>query len=51
MGPAAHSMHVSLIAIPDAVLSTLSGIYDVLGTISSLAPMSDTISEQPPFAV
>ena len=30
-------LHVSLVAIPDAVVSTLSGIYDVLGCFRMMA--------------
>ncbi len=44
-------LHVSLIAIPDAVLSTLSGIYDVLSSVATLAPLSDCIPATAPFDV
>lgn len=42
--------HVSLIAIPDAVISTLSGIYDVLNSFKMLSA-SDAIPSAPPFQV
>lgn len=35
--PAPVPVHVSLIAIPDAVISTLGGIYDVLGQVAAIA--------------
>ncbi|MFQ6024554.1 MAG: GlxA family transcriptional regulator [Acidiferrobacterales bacterium] len=38
-------IHVSLVAVPDAVLSTLSGLYDVLTMFEGLAP------NKTPFAV
>ncbi len=44
-------LHVSLVAIPDAVLSTLSGIYDVLNGFAFLARTDDAIPETPPFKV
>lgn len=53
-GPAPHSdstIHVSLIAIPDAFISTLSGIYDVLNSFGMLAGADPAIPERPPFKV
>jgi transcriptional regulator GlxA family with amidase domain len=44
-------LHVSLIAIPDAVISTLSGIYDVLNGFTFLARIDDSVPEEPPFKV
>ena len=44
-------LHVSLVAIPDAVISTLTGIYDVLGAFRMLAGAEPSIPEEPPFAV
>ncbi len=44
-------LHVSLVAIPDAVISTLSGIYDVLGAFRMLGGVDASIPETPPFQV
>ena len=43
--------HVSLIAIPDAAISTLHGLYDVLGSFRMLKGLDDAIPETPPFDV
>lgn len=48
-GPA--PVHVSLIAIPDASLSTLTGLYDVLNSFTMLAGSDPAIPAQPPFKV
>ena len=44
-------LHVSLVAIPDAVISTLTGIYDVLGSFRMLARTDPSLPEKPPFSV
>lgn len=44
-------LHVSLVAIPDAVISTLSGIYDVLGAFRMLGRVDPVLPEEPPFTV
>lgn len=44
-------LHVSLVAIPDAVISTLSGIYDVLGSFRLLAGTEQSIPAEPPFTI
>jgi transcriptional regulator GlxA family with amidase domain len=44
-------LHVSLVAIPDAVISTLTGLYDVLGSFRMLGPLEPSIPEAPPFTV
>ena len=49
-------LHVSLVAIPDAVISTLSGIYDVMNAFVVMPPpmgMSGdrAPSERPPFRI
>jgi transcriptional regulator GlxA family with amidase domain len=44
-------LHVSLVAIPDAVISTLTGIYDVLGSFRMLGRVELSIPESPPFTV
>jgi transcriptional regulator GlxA family with amidase domain len=44
-------LHVSLIAIPDAVVSTLTGIYDVMNSFRTLAGLEATIPAQPPFNI
>ncbi len=48
-GPAPR--HVSLLALPDAVVSTLSGIYDVLNAFSIMNPPDATPGARPPFHV
>lgn len=45
------TLHVSLVAIPEAMLSTLSGIHDTLRSVELLAGMSDAPTGKPPFAV
>ena len=42
--------HVSLLALPDAVISTLSGIYDVMNAFS-LMEIGDGVAARPPFQV
>jgi transcriptional regulator GlxA family with amidase domain len=44
-------LHVSLVAIPDAVISTLTGIYDVLGSFRMLGRLEPSIPEAAPFTV
>lgn len=44
-------LHVSLVAIPDAVISTMTGIYDVLGSFRMLGRLEPSIPEEPPFAI
>lgn len=48
-GPA--PLHISLIAIPEAAISTLSGIYDVLNSFGLLAGVDPAIPQTPPFKV
>jgi transcriptional regulator GlxA family with amidase domain len=48
---ATRPLHVSLIAIPDAVISTMTGIYDVLGAFRMLGRLDPSIPEAPPFEV
>lgn len=43
-------LHVSLVAIPEAVVSTLSGIYDVLNAFAILPPAGREV-RPPPFRV
>ena len=50
MTASARQLHVSLIAIPDAVISTLSGIYDVLNSFKMLAG-ADALPPSPPFQI
>jgi transcriptional regulator GlxA family with amidase domain len=47
----ARPLHVSLIAIPDAAVSTLTGIYDVLNSFRILAGADPAIPDEPPFKV
>lgn len=51
MSATTRPLHVSLVAIPDAVISTLSGIYDVLGSFRMLGRLEPSIPEKPPFTV
>ncbi len=44
-------LHVSLVAIPDAVISTLTGIYDVLGAFRMLSGADPSIPDKPPFTI
>ena len=44
-------MHVSLLAFPDAVVSTLTGIHDVLNGFGMLAGFDDAVPDDPPFVV
>ncbi len=44
-------LHVSLVAIPDAVVSTLTGIYDVLGSFRMLGRADPSLPAEPPFTV
>ena len=44
-------LHVSLVAIPDAVVSTLTGIYDVLGSFRMLGRIEASLPDQPPFTI
>lgn len=43
--------HVSLVAIPDAVISTLSGIYDVLSLFPAVSSIDSAVPADPPFQV
>jgi transcriptional regulator GlxA family with amidase domain len=44
-------LHVSLVAIPDAVVSTLSGIFDVLGSFRMLGSLEPSLPAEPPFII
>ena len=44
-------LHVSLLAIPEAVVSTLSGIFDVMNAFAMMPPSGDAPSHAPPFQV
>ena len=44
-------LNVSLVAIPDGVVSTLTGIYDVLSSLPILAEIDGTLPRQPVFHV
>lgn len=44
-------LHVSLIAIPEAVVSTLSGIFDVMNAFVIMPPLGDSQRRAPPFLV
>lgn len=44
-------LHVSLVAIPEAVISTLSGIYDVMNAFAIMPPSERAPGERPPFRI
>jgi transcriptional regulator GlxA family with amidase domain len=44
-------IHVSLVAIPEAAISTLAGIYDVLNSFRMLADLDPSIPQIAPFEV
>ena len=44
-------LRVSLLAIPDVTLSTLSGIYDVLNCFELLGTFDDAVPKESPFRV
>jgi transcriptional regulator GlxA family with amidase domain len=44
-------LDVSILAIPDAVISTMTGILDVMNSFKMLAGLDDAIPESPPFRV
>jgi len=44
-------MQVSLVAVPEATLSTLTGIYDALNIFELLSTLDDAVPETPPFRV
>ncbi|WFU49458.1 GlxA family transcriptional regulator [Sinorhizobium terangae] len=46
-----HPLHVSLVAIPEAVVSTLSGIFDVMNAFALLPPPGNAPASAPPFGV
>lgn len=46
-----HPLHVSLVAIPEAAVSTLTGIYDVLGSFTLLSGLDPALPSEPPFRI
>jgi transcriptional regulator GlxA family with amidase domain len=44
-------LHVSLVAVPEAAMSTLVGIYDVLNAFGLLAKTDPSVPDTPPFTV
>ena len=44
-------LHVSLVAVPEAVVSTLSGIFDVMNAFKILPPTEGLAPQAPPFQV
>lgn len=51
MAEAMERIHVSLVAIPDALFSTLSGLYDVLNSFELLGTFDDSVPRSSPFEV
>ncbi|MES2920825.1 MAG: helix-turn-helix domain-containing protein [Verrucomicrobiota bacterium] len=47
--PGSKSLQVALLALPDAVISTLAGIYDVMNGVSLIGPA--TLGSEPPFRI
>lgn len=47
--PGPEPLHVSLVAIPEAVVSTLSGIFDVMNAFSMVPMQGDAPLQAPPF--
>ena len=47
----ASSFHVSLVALPEAVVSTLSGIFDVMNAFAMMPSVGNLPSDAPPFQV
>lgn len=43
--------HVSLVALPDAVVSTLFGIYDVMNAFALLGPLATNVKPRRPFHI
>jgi transcriptional regulator GlxA family with amidase domain len=48
--PSSH-MYVSLVVIPDVMVSPLSGLYDVLNCFELLGSFDDAVPTSPPFTV
>ena len=48
-GPA--PLHVSLVALPEAAVSTLTGVFDVMNAFAILPPSDDSPRVNPPFRV
>ena len=44
-------VRVSIVAIPDAVVSTLSGIYDVMNAFATMRDAAPGVSTPPPFRI
>ncbi|TCL70314.1 helix-turn-helix domain-containing protein [Rhizobium sp. BK251] len=44
-------LHVSLVAIPEAAVSTLTGIFDVMNAFAVMPPSGDPRLQGPPFKV
>jgi len=51
MTSSSNALHVSLLALPEAMVSTLSGIYDVLNSLDAIASFTGTATGEPPFVV
>ena len=49
--PEPDPLHVSLVALPDAVISTLSGIFDVLNAFARMDGLGAGTGARPPFQV
>jgi len=51
MPASSRPLHVSLVAVPEAAMSTLVGIYDVLNAFGLLAKTDPAVPDTPPFIV
>lgn len=51
MTPSAQPLHVSIVAIPEAAISTLTGIFDVMNAFQIMGTSSGAPGDQSPFKV
>lgn len=49
--PGPSPRHVSLVALPDAAVSTLFGIYDVMNAFALMGPATEALGARPPFCI
>ena len=48
---ASHPLHVSLVAVPDVMVGTLTGLYDVFRCFGALGWFDTALASHPPFVV
>ena len=49
--PGSEPLHVSLVAIPEATVSTLSGIFDVMNSFTMMSRLGEPSFDNNPFRV